>query len=173
MIKYVEGNLITMLKMKKFDITAHGCNCQNVMGAGIALQLKNNFKEVFDADKEFEEINKNDFYGHRYDKLGQCSHAYVEKHDFHVFNLYTQLNYGRNKQHFEYTALRDSLRQLVMYYNNSLLKLKINCKVRGKQVKIGLPMIGSGLGGGDWKIIEKIIKNELYKFDVTIVKYEK
>lgn len=34
-------------------------------------------------------------------------------------------------------------------------------------------MIGSGLAGGDWEIIEKIIEEEMYDEDVTIVIYDK
>jgi O-acetyl-ADP-ribose deacetylase (regulator of RNase III) len=35
----------------------------------------------------------------------------------------------------------------------------------------GLPMIGAGLAGGDWDIIEGIIQEELNGEDVTVVKY--
>jgi len=35
-------------------------------------------------------------------------------------------------------------------------------------MKVGLPKIGAGLGGGDWSIISKIIEEELGEFDVTI-----
>jgi len=34
-------------------------------------------------------------------------------------------------------------------------------------------MIGAGLAGGDWKIIEKIIEEELVDMDVRVVKYKK
>ena len=37
--------------------------------------------------------------------------------------------------------------------------------------KIGLPFIGAGLGGGNWKEIENIIKEELADQDITIVKF--
>lgn len=39
--------------------------------------------------------------------------------------------------------------------------------------KIGLPLIGAGLAGGNWKVIEQIIKEELedHEVDVTIVRY--
>jgi transcription antitermination factor NusA-like protein len=32
-------------------------------------------------------------------------------------------------------------------------------------------MIGAGLAGGDWNIIERIIQEELNGEDVTVVKY--
>jgi O-acetyl-ADP-ribose deacetylase (regulator of RNase III) len=39
--------------------------------------------------------------------------------------------------------------------------------------KIGLPLIGAGLAGGDWTIIEKIIEEELEGEDVTVVVWER
>jgi O-acetyl-ADP-ribose deacetylase (regulator of RNase III) len=41
------------------------------------------------------------------------------------------------------------------------------------QKRIGLPMIGSGLAGGDWPRIERIIEQTLVPHaDVTIVRYK-
>lgn len=48
---------------------------------------------------------------------------------------------------------------------------KINHQFHDK--RIGLPLIGAGLAGGDWNIIEKIIGKELKDMDVTIVKFKK
>ena len=48
---------------------------------------------------------------------------------------------------------------------------KINHQYKGN--KIGLPLIGAGLAGGDWNVIEKIIEKELKDMDVTIVKFKK
>jgi hypothetical protein len=45
----------------------------------------------------------------------------------------------------------------------------IKQKFSGK--RIGLPMIGSGLAGGDWAIIERLIEVELEGEDITIIKY--
>ena len=39
--------------------------------------------------------------------------------------------------------------------------------------RIGLPMIGAGLAGGDWSRISEIIEDELGDEDVTIVKFKK
>ena len=40
-------------------------------------------------------------------------------------------------------------------------------------MKIGLPLIGAGIAGGSWDRIEKIIREELWGEDVTIVVWEK
>jgi O-acetyl-ADP-ribose deacetylase (regulator of RNase III) len=45
----------------------------------------------------------------------------------------------------------------------------MKAKFSGKT--IGLPMIGAGLAGGDWDIIEKIIEDEMFGEYVTIVQY--
>jgi len=35
----IEGDLIKLAKQGEFDVITHGCNCHNIMGAGIALQM--------------------------------------------------------------------------------------------------------------------------------------
>ena len=47
---------------------------------------------------------------------------------------------------------------------------KINHNYRNK--RIGLPLIGAGLAGGDWNRIKKIIEKELCDMDVTIVHFK-
>lgn len=44
---------------------------------------------------------------------------------------------------------------------------KMNHEFKGKQ--IGLPQIGSGLGGGRWESIKLIIQQELKDCNVTVV----
>ena len=48
---------------------------------------------------------------------------------------------------------------------------KINHFYRGK--KIGLPLIGCGIAGGDWNMVRAIIQQELKDCDVTVVIYKK
>jgi len=43
----IEGDLIVLAKEGKFDVIAHGCNCQCIMGAGLAPQMA----KAFGADK--------------------------------------------------------------------------------------------------------------------------
>jgi len=73
------------------------------------------------------------------------------------------------------------LRKLIIFINGvekpfdyealTLCMRKINHQYKGN--KIGLPLIGAGLAGGDWNVIEKIIEKELKDMDVTIVKFKK
>src|ERR1700761_477751 len=39
----IEGDLISLAKEGKFDLITHCCNCQNLMGAGIAPQMAKEF----------------------------------------------------------------------------------------------------------------------------------
>lgn len=51
-MKVIEGDLIKLAKDGHFDVIVHGCNCFNAMGAGIALQIKRNFKKAYLVDQE-------------------------------------------------------------------------------------------------------------------------
>ena len=51
-MKTVKGDLLAMGKDGTFDIILHGCNCFNVMGAGIAAQIAAQFPDAKLADDE-------------------------------------------------------------------------------------------------------------------------
>jgi O-acetyl-ADP-ribose deacetylase (regulator of RNase III) len=161
-MKEVFGDLIKMAKDGHFDLIIHGCNCFCTMGNGIAKQIKEEFPNVYDADRE---TKSGDI-----DKLGNYTFAQVnlltEKtyadimmfHGHHpilfVLNCYTQYNYGTDRVQIDYEAL-------------TLVLRKINHNFKGKS--IGIPKIGAGLAGGDWNKIKEIINKELNAMDVTIV----
>ena len=80
-----------------------------------------------------------------------------------VINAYTQYWHGRNKpDHVNIPLDYDALR---------LCMRKINHNFKG--LHIGLPKIGCGLAGGDWSTVSKIIEEELFDMEVTIVNYKK
>lgn len=160
MLKYKKGDLIKAAKEGLVDVIAHQCNCFCNMGKGIAPQIKKAFPEAWEADLR---TAKGDI-----KKLGLVSHATNTQYTkpVQIYNLYGQFDY--KKVAFEtgictdYSALRSSLQLMA-------LNLKAeNYITRPWEIKIGLPKIGAGLGGGDWEIISKIIEEELSAFDVTI-----
>lgn len=154
-MKYVEGDLLELAKQGMFDVIAHGCNCFNTMGAGIAKSIKEQFPKAYEADCK---TMSGDI-----DKLGNYTAARFyndQKRVFGILNCYTQYHYGRN--HI------DGKDKPIDYEALTLCMRKINHQYHGK--RIGLPLIGAGLAGGDWTIIEKIIEKELKDMDVTIVK---
>ena len=145
-----EGNLISLALKGHFDIIAHGCNCGKMMGAGIALEMKARIPEAWEADLKDKRFSIN--------KLGCFTSALVDREEikpFLVLNFYSQYEPGKN---LDVEALTLCLRKTNMMYPD---------------LHIGLPYIGAGIAGGDWKEIKKIIKKELKDMRITIVKYKK
>ena len=170
-IKYVEGDLIELAKLGKFDVIVHGCNCRSTMGAGIAPQMAKAFgADKFKMELLGPDVNKLGNIDYQTFVLGEKSIWSLEdaknnlnEPELAVVNAYTQNNYGRNHKDgdsipFDYEAFTICMR-------------KINHEFWGKH--IGMPKIGSGLAGGDWNRIEKIINNELWNCGVTVVNYKK
>ena len=146
-MKYIDGDLIQLAKEGKFDVIGHGCNCFCNMGAGIAKSIKESFPEAYKADRQtpYADVTK----------LGKMS--FGKQGDLVILNLYTQFDTGKGlKAHYD--AIRECMKAVKKRYS-------------GK--RIGLPLIGAGLAGGDWNIISKIIEDELGDEDVTIVKFKK
>ena len=147
-MKTINGDLLKLAKEGFFETIGHGCNCHNQMGACIARQIREQFPEVWRVDQLTVPGDKS--------KLGTIT--YFEYETFTVVNCYTQYNYTRSKVDADYDAIRSCMKAL-------------KNKFSGK--RIGLPLIGAGLAGGDWNIIAKIIEEELCDEDVTIVKWSK
>ena len=140
----INGNLIELSKKGAFDVIAHGANCKKIMGAGLALQIKKHYPIAWQIDQD-------DTRG-PLQRLGDMTVLNLTQ--FVVVNLYTQYNPGAE---LNYTALRLGL-------------FKMNQKYKGK--RIGLPMIGCGIGGGHWDSVKMIIKEELCDCNVTIVMFK-
>tara|TARA_B100001063_G_C16724136_1_gene535306 strand:+ start:1023 stop:1478 length:456 start_codon:yes stop_codon:yes gene_type:complete len=149
-VKTVKGDLIKLAKEGQFDVIVHGCNCFCTMGAGIAKQVKSHFPNAFQADLETQKGSE--------EKLGSFSSAAVliGNHKLTIVNAYTQFHWrGRgNKADFE--AIR---------------KVFASIKENFSGAKVGYPLIGAGLAGGDWAVISKIISEELANEDHTLVQF--
>ena len=161
----IEGDLINLTYEGLFDVIVHGCNCFCTMGAGIAVRMASSFgcnRFPMEDEKYKGDINK----------LGQIdfkvitiavgkSEFDIMDHDLAVVNLYSQYKYGRNHS--------DGVKTPIDYEALTLGLRKMNHMFKGKQ--IGLPMIGSGLAGGDWNRIKNIIQTELVDCKVIVVKF--
>lgn len=176
-MKYVEGDLIDLAKKGEFDIITHGCNCFCTMGAGIAVEMAKNFEcDKFPMeDPQYKgDINKLGTIDYKRQMIipvmqkirildVEIESPNFGGHPLIVINSYTQYRYGKNHPDGTYSP--------VDYDAIKLCMRKINHQFPGK--RIGLPLIGAGLAGGDWSIIEKIIEKELKDMDITIVKLKK
>lgn len=146
-IKYTKGDLVRDAE-RDFDVIAHGCNCWCSMGKGIALTVKIKYPRAFDADRATALGSS--------DKLG--TYSSWSNDEITILNMYTQWTYKGSSVKADYDAIRNGMK---------LVKQNFSGK------KIGLPLIGAGLAGGDFDIIETIITEELRGENVTIVVWEK
>ena len=116
------------------------------MGAGIALSIKNKWPQVYEADLKTVKGDIN--------KLG--SYTYCVVPETTVINAYTQYDY-KGRKPVDYDAIRGVMQEMKSDF-------------AGKS--FGIPLIGAGLAGGDWEVIEAIIAEELVDEDVTIVHFK-
>ena len=149
-MKTVRGDLLKLALDGHFDVIVHGCNCQCVMGAGIALAIRNTFPEAFVADCATVKGDRN--------KMGEISVASVERsgRSLVIVNGYTQFHWRGRGVLVDYEAVRSVMRQ-------------VKASFPGK--RIGYPKIGAGLAGGDWVQIAAIVDEELDGEDHAFVEY--
>jgi O-acetyl-ADP-ribose deacetylase (regulator of RNase III) len=88
------------------------------------------------------------------DKLG--NYTAIEDKGVIIVNAYTQYKYGRDKMHTDYDAVRSVFKLIKKYFSG---------------LRIGYPLIGCGLGGGNWDIVSEIINEELNGEDHTLVMF--
>lgn len=148
-MQVLEGDLIQLALAGRFDVIVHGANCFCTMGAGIARQIRTTFPEAYRADCETGRGDR--------DKLGTYSWAAIERRGrrFVVVNAYTQYGFGGPQANVDYDAVARVMKELRSRFD-------------GK--RIGYPMIGAGLGGGDWERIAGIIDGALSGQDHTLVR---
>ena len=161
-MKTIKGDLVKLAAEGHFNVVIHGCNCWNSMGAGIALQLAKRFPQVRTVD---ELTNPGDP-----KKLGNASIAAV-RGDYDdailVVNAYTQFNTATKPGEcvVDYDAIYKVFNTVV--YNIACMS---------KDIRIGIPMIGAGLAGGNWSLIKLIIEEALSGFYhpnlITLVEYD-
>jgi len=150
-ITYKKGDLLEFTE----DAFGHGCNCQSQMNSGVAKAVKSKFPEMYSiADCKNPTGSQ--------DRLGTYSYIAFADGRFGI-NIYSQLDFrGRSegKMDLSYGALEKGL--------------EASCEflVREGKKTLALPKIGAGLAGGDWNVIEGIIKRVSDKTGIDITVYE-
>lgn len=147
-MNYIKGDLLNIDK----GFICHQVNCQGVMDAGIAKAIKKKYPVVFEKYKE------------QCDKklvLGSIMVVPVTI-KLSVINMAAQDKYGRDKRYTDYKAFRNCLkgiRRFLKEYNY-------------KDNSVYFPYkIGCNLAGGEWNIIEPMIKK--YLPNSNIIKFKK
>lgn len=143
MIVYKKGDLLNASE----DIIAHGCNCQGGFGSGVAGQIA----KKYPLAKEGYLLK----YAHEGWVLGDIQWNY-QLDGKTIVNCATQESYlPRGIVHASYEAIW-----------KCMLKLKHFAELNNKSIAI--PKIGAGLAGGDWNIIEQIIKRVFKDYPITV-----
>ncbi len=146
----VRGDLLQLTLDGAFDVIIQGCNCQCVMGKGLALSIKQQFPEAYQADLATAKGDPA--------KLGTISFAKIDRPSasFVIVNGYTQLHWRGSGMKADYDAIVGVMRAVKSQFS-------------GK--RIAYPKIGAGLAGGDWERISKIILRELDGENHTYVEF--
>ena len=155
MIQTVKGDIFE----SDVDIIVHQVNCQGVMGAGIAKQIREKFPNTYLCYHHLcQNSDPMKLIGHNLYTPENLGGKHIV-----IANIFGQNGFGTNRQHTDYEALNSCFARLASAANN--------LKARGLPNKIGIPYkIGCGLGGGDWSIVSEIISCHLSDLDVTIYK---
>ena len=133
------------------NVIAHSCNCQNVMGGGIAKQIKDRYPKAFEADTERWSNEYNDG-GNWRCQIGDYSKAVIENKGT-IYNLYTQSGYSTERRQVNYEYFWQALKNM----QEDLLFIQHET---GEQQVLGLPYgISCGLAGGNWGIIKAMIED--------------
>lgn len=152
-MKFLKGNIVDAPE----GIIGQQVNCQMVMGSGLAKSIRDKYPRVYD---EYIAVMGASPIKHR---LGRCQIVEVIRNRLYVANLFGQYDFGFKKMLYtDYTALGMALRNLQRWRTTS----------GHDNLPVYLPNgLGCGLGGGDWKIVEGIIRDAVP--DANIVRYDK
>lgn len=134
MIEYRKGNLLDVTE----GIIVHGCNCQGVMGSGVAKAIREKFPEAYKtyrAEHEYYTL-----------VLGEIVWWCNDDYTLWIANALTQDQYGTDRRHVNYAAIAKVFTEIFR-------------QVRINKHTVHFPKIGAGLGGGSWEIIEQIIND--------------
>ncbi len=130
----------------------HQANCFHTMGSGIAKTIRELYPEAYEADLQTAKGDK--------EKLGSFSAALIRRErEFYIVNLYSQFGFSsEDYRDTDYNAMADGLEAVHSFCMEKDIKT------------IGVPYkMGSDRGGGDWTIVEAILKSVFSASDIELV----
>jgi O-acetyl-ADP-ribose deacetylase (regulator of RNase III) len=132
---------------------AHGCNCQGVMGAGVAVGFRERYPAMYAEYRRRCQAMP---------RLFNPGDAFLWKDEAlpWVFNLATQDGYGRSRARATYDAIE-----------RALSAMRAQAEAEGI-ASIALPRIGAGLGGLDWLQVRASIERVFANWHGSLYIYE-
>ena len=135
MNRIIVGNALDIVG-REGGVLLHQVNCIRAAGAGIALQIRQRWPAWYEA------------YRNDQRKLGDATLVRVQPWPAAwIGSLYAQFTVGRGSQQTAYDARRQAL---VTTSEN------LDASTIGAQVYVPFGL-GSGLGGGDWSMVARIV----------------
>lgn len=140
--------------------SVHGCNCQGKMGSGIAAVVRKVWPLAYEVYKDKYDEGYNNVLGQHVKgiELGSIIDVQVDE-DIVIINAMTQAFYKGHPQmpnsdrYVDYEAVAAAFEGLNALINSD--------EYPDTPRIVHFPLIGAGLGGGNWNIIEKIIDETL------------
>ena len=159
---YVKGDLFVHVPDLNYDITIipHVCNNIGKFGKGFVVPLAKKYPESKKTFiKSFDSLEG---------KLSDTQFISCDNEKVIVANMVAQEGIGSKK-------VNGKLVSPIRYYalSNCMNKVKdvaLSLKNQNKNVLIACPMFGSGLAGGNWEIIEKMIE-EIWVKEIPVKVY--
>ena len=173
-VETIEANLLDFPQYCKsnpdnyigINAIAHSCNTRNIMGGGIAKQIKNRYPQAYEADTKA--------YNTEYDQDGQFVHwlskfskaeitskeskVYLPDGKGYIYNMYNQANLGGDRRQVLYEDFWQALKRV----EQDLYKMNVEKHEYDPSAPpvLGLPHgISCGLAGGNWGIIKAMIED--------------
>ena len=157
-IEFKTGNLLDA----KTQFICHQVNYMGKMSAGLAKQIKDKYPEVFESYLLFIDNNSWDTIY----KTGCYDMCLTKDKSKVVLNIFGQKYYGRDKNYTIYEVLKKSFSKIL----DDISRFNVSQK---KDYSLGIPYkFGSGLSGGDWDVVYKIIEDIFGESDVKAVIYK-
>lgn len=167
MMNTIEGDILSATR----GVLVHGCNCQGVMGGGIAKLIRDKWPDVYLAYRrvyQSEGLRLGDIVTVAHPYLGfhpdpavkgynerARGHAHdfssqIPNRDFVVVNAMTQYDFGRDPGvvYVDYDALEAAF-------------LRVRLLARDLKLPVHYPLIGCGLANGKWEEVSARIERAL------------
>ena len=156
-MQLIKGNIFE----ENWNGMVHCANLYHTFGAGVARLLSKIYPEAYNSDRLT--TKRGDV-----SKLGHYSYADID--DKTIFNLYGQEGIGNNgeplNRNVRYDMIHDGLYRVCKHIDERRDPLKVSPYI------LAMPMMGCGLAGGEWSIVESIVKSVEKRFDnIEIVVY--
>lgn len=159
-VTIMNGNLLDITE----GVIAHGCNCQGVMGSGIAASIRDKYPKAYSDYRDAYLATHRRYGKTNYLPLGDIIPSQVTN-KLTVVNLLTQEYYGRTGMRYvSYDAIDRAFVSLAKY-----------CVETGHDT-VNVPLIGAGLGGGNWRVIYTIMEEAFNSvnrsLNINVILYE-